>query len=137
MTCALCAGLHVWFNQLNQTAIANREKSEELLDNVDAKTREVRDDVDQIRCQMNDLKDEVGEAREWAEAAALVTGSKKKPKEPGPPERDAVVYQFRLRDRRGREAIVGKRTPDPIDPAEVWPLFGEGKTGTLPGTTAS
>lgn len=124
-TCAVCIAINIVGHRLHEAAAVNRGKSEDL-----------QGHVDELQGQVGGLDHKVEEVREWQEAATLIDEAKKPPA--SEPDREPCpIYQMRLRDGRGREAIVGTRTPDPIDPAEVWPLFGEGKTGTLPGTSAS
>jgi hypothetical protein len=134
MTCGLCALLHVWFNRLNQTAMGNRERSEQLLGDVEQKSQQLTDDVDRLRCQMNELGGTVGEARDWAEVAAMMEDAKRKPMppEPEPDQEPCPVYPLRLRD-GGREAIVGRRTGDPVDTGEILAFLAANETGTLPG----
>jgi hypothetical protein len=126
--------IYAGFHKLNETAIGNRRKSEQLSDDVDHKSQQLRDDVDKLRCQMDELGGTVGEARDWAEVAAMMEDAKKKPMPPEPePDREPCpIYPLRLRD-GGREAIVGRRTGDPVDTGEILTFLAANETGTLPG----
>jgi hypothetical protein len=139
-TCAVCAVLRIGFHQLNNTALGNRDRSDQLLGDVEHKSQQLTEDVDRLRCKMDDLDGKVGEARDWAEVAAMMEDAKKSRTSPDPdpdPDREPCpIYQLRLHDGR-REAIVGTRTPDPIDPASIWSILDDSDTGTLPGTNAS
>jgi hypothetical protein len=118
----LYAGLH----KLNETARANGAKGGEL-----------QVDVDKLRGQVGGLDGKVEEVREWQEASTLIEEASHPPTPPEPDREPCPIYQLRIRGKHGREAIVGKRTPDPIDPAIVWSAIEEGGAGTLPGTSAS
>jgi hypothetical protein len=132
---------HVWLHRLNETAEANGQRAQELLELSETKTAQVRGDVDKLREQVKELGGTVEEVREWQEADTLIEEASHPPTPPPPvpePDREPCpIYQMRIRGKRGREAIVGKRTPDPIDPASIWSALEEGDAGTLPGTSAS
>lgn len=121
----VAAILHIGLHRLNETAKANGAKGDE-----------VQADVDKLRQQVDHVTGTVEEVREWQEADTLIEEAKKPP-DPEPDREPCPIFQIRLRSERGREAIVGKRTPDPIDPASIWAVLEEGDAGTLPGTSAS
>lgn len=125
----LYSGLH----RLNETAIGNRRKSEQLSDDVDHKSQQLRDDVDKLRQQVENVTGTVEEVREWQEADTLIEEAKKPPDpEPEPDREPCPIYPLRVRDGR-HEAIVGRRTGDPVDTGEILAFLAANETGTLPG----
>jgi preprotein translocase subunit SecF len=124
--------LHIGLHRLNETAKANGQRAEELLELSETKTAQVRADVDQLRCQMNEIRQLGGETRDWAEAAVLMKQAEKNPPEPEPDGKLAVVHQFRLRGQHG-DAIVGNRTGDLDNHDEILAFLEQNEIGTLPG----
>lgn len=144
--CFVGAILHTGLHRLNETAIANRRRSEQIQEDVEEKTKQVRGDVDQVRCQMNDLDEKVDKVKDLTRAGLIKKASEEdgQADEPEPDGEPGRLYQFRLRGERGREAIVGKPTPDPVDERSVWGVLLESNESrtlpgarTRPGTSAS
>lgn len=118
--CFIGAILRTGLHKLNETLIANRRKSEQ-----------VRDDVDQLRTQVDGLHAKVGEVRDLTKAGALIRAAGQA-KTPEPDDHDAVIYQFRLRSGDGAEVIAGSRTRD-VNADEILAVLEENDTGTMPG----
>lgn len=133
MTCGLCSGLHIWFNKLNQTAMVNRERSEQL-----------RDDVDKLSEQVREIDGKVDKVKDLTRAGLIKKAAEEdgKENEEGPL---ATVHTFRFRNERGHEAIVGKASRKPLnDESTVWDVLLAGNESrtlpgarTRPGTSAS
>lgn len=125
--CFVSAVLHAGLHRLNETAIVNRGRSEQ-----------VRDDVDQLREQVDCLTDKLVEVHSLTEARVMLdedraqTQEAAKP-EPKPEECDAIVYQFRLRADDGTEVIAGNRSRDHVNTAEILAALDDNNDGTLPG----
>lgn len=123
--CAVCAVLHAGLHRLNDTAITNRGKSEDL-----------RGDVDDVRAQVDDLGGKVGEVRDLTEAVALMREAEKAARDKAAkaePERDAVIYQFRIKSPDGADIIAGDRSPNHAAADEILAVLDANDPGTMPG----
>lgn len=114
--CFVSAFLQMWFKKLNETVMGNRGKSEQL-----------QEDVDQLRRQMNEVK-----------ALAKAIATRKASEQDTEPVEDnerplAIVRTLHLRSVRGRDAIAGSRTYEPVDEDSIWAVLDENDTRTLPG----
>jgi hypothetical protein len=121
---------HVWLHRLNQTAILNRHVAEQL-----------RTDINRLTDHLGKLDGQVGEVQSTVTAIAIEKESKEDARRRAEAEIEArreadrplaPVHQLRLRNGQ-REAIVGCRTPGPVDEQEVWDFLKANDTGTLPG----
>ena len=99
---------------------------------------DVQEDVDQLRCQMLTLKQEVTQVKSLTHAIATRKNSEDNAKQAHDISDDgerplAAVHQFRLH-KGHREAIVGQRSGTTIDNAdEIWAVLDANDTNTLPG----
>jgi hypothetical protein len=121
--------MRMGFHELNETARANGGKAERVRADVEEKSQQLHNDVDQLRQQVENVTGTVDEVRQWQEADTLLEESKKLPE---PDREPCPIYPLRLRDGR-HEAIVGRRTGEPVDTGEILTFLEQNEAETLPG----
>jgi hypothetical protein len=124
---------YIGVHRINQTTIMNRHVAEQLradinrltdhLGRLNGQVGEVQNTVTLIAVDTIE-KESRNDARRRAEAEVEARRQADRPL--------AAVLPLRLRDGQ-REAIVGRRTSDPVDEQEVWDFLNANDTGTLPG----